>query len=548
MKLRDYQTKACEHVMEEWKTVDSTLVVLPTGTGKTVLAASIVKRLFPMRALFLAHREELIFQAKDKIQRVTGLSVGIEMADYRVDENEVFSFKKHPVIVSSIQTQNSGGDGAGRMGKFNPEEFGVIILDESHHSVSKSWRRVIDYYRTNPNVKILGITATPDRADEEALGQVYESVAFDYEILDAIEDGWLVPIRQRMVEIEDLNFSNIHTTAGDLNGGELAEVMEYEKNLHGVASATLEIAGTRKTLVFASSVKHAERLSEIFNRHRENCSAWVCGKTDKDERRRLLADFADNKIQFMCNVGCLTEGFDDPSIELVVMGRPTKSRSLYAQMIGRGTRPLPGIVDYLDSTADCRRQAIAGSGKQSIEIVDFCGNSGKHKLMTSADILGGKVSEEVVERAVKAAKDQKQAVDMTELIKEEARKLKDEKDRDAARRMKLMARAKFESKFINPFDVFNISPRKERGWDKGRELSEKQKGILEKQGIDTTRPYHECKQLLDEIFRRWSNNLCSYKQAKILQKHGYSGDVSRDEAKQLIDALARNGWRRPNAA
>ena len=549
MKLRNYQTKACEAVVQEWQSENSTLVVMPTGCGKTLTAASIIKRMFPARALMLAHREELIFQAKDKIERITGLNVGVEMADHRIDEQGLSLFKKFPVVVSSIQTQNAGGAGSGRMSKFNPEEFGVLIVDESHHSTAASYRRVINYYRTNPRLKVMGLTATPDRADEEALGQVYESVAFDYEILDAVEDGWLVPIQQRMIEIEDLDFSNVHTTAGDLNGQELAQVMEFEKILHGVASATLEIAGNRKTLVFASSVRHAERLSEIFNRHRENCSAWVCGMTDKDQRRKMLLDFAQGRVQFMCNVGCLTEGFDDPSIELVVMGRPTKSRSLYSQMVGRGTRPLPGVVDYMDSTPECRRTAIAGSGKPHIEILDFCGNAGRHKLMTSADILGGNYSDEIIERAVKEAKERKAPVDMTELLKEEERKSKEEKSREAARRLKLTARAKFESRNVNPFDVFHLTPRKERGWDKGRELSPKQKNILIGQGIDTeTRPYHECKQILEEIFRRWDKGQCSFKQAKILQKHGYSGDATRDEAKQLIDALAKNGWRRPDAA
>ena len=127
------------------------------------------------------------------------------------------------------------------MSKFDPQRFGVLIIDEAHHATSPTYRRVIDYYRTNPALKVLGVTATPDRADEEALGQVFQSVAFDYEVLDAIHDGWLVPIEQQMVHVEGLDYSSIRTTAGDLNGGDLAAVLEAEKNLQQMASASVAI-------------------------------------------------------------------------------------------------------------------------------------------------------------------------------------------------------------------------------------------------------------------------------------------------------------------
>ena len=276
----------------------------------------------------------------------------------------------------------------------------MLIIDEAHHATSPSYRRVIDYYRTNPALKVLGVTATPDRADEEALGQVFQSVAFDYEVLDAIHDGWLVPIEQQMVHVEGLDYSSIRTTAGDLNGGDLAAVLEAEKNLQQMASASLAIIGQRRALVFTASVKAAEMTAEILNRHRPGMAAWVCGKTDREERRRVLAEFAAGKLQVVCNCGVLTEGFDDPGVEVVIMGRPTKSRSLYSQMVGRSTRPLPGVVDGPE-TAEARKAAIAASAKPSCLVVDFVGNAGKHKLITSADILGGKVSEEALERAVK---------------------------------------------------------------------------------------------------------------------------------------------------
>ena len=546
MILRPYQAAASDAIFKEWQENDSTLVVMPTGGGKTVLFADVIRRVFPRRALVIAHREELIFQARDKIQRVTGLSADVEMGEYRAEGG---LFGQARVVVSTIQTQCSGGDGGGRMAKFDPQRFGVLIIDEAHHATSPSYRRVIDYYRTNPALKVLGVTATPDRADEAALGQVFQSVAFDYEVLDAIHDGWLVPIEQQMVHVEGLDYSSIRTTAGDLNGGDLAAVMEAEKNLQQMASASLAIIGQRRALVFTASVKSAEMTAEIFNRHRSNMASWVCGKTDREERRRVLADFAAGKLQVVCNCGVLTEGFDDPGVEVVLMGRPTKSRSLYSQMVGRSTRPLPGVVDGPD-TAEARRAAIATSAKPSCLVVDFVGNAGKHKLVTSADILGGKVSEEAVELAVTRARKAGGPVKMAEALDEAEEELNEQKRlAEAARRARLVATARFTTQSVDPFDVLHIDPLKPRGWDATRQLTEKQRSLLAKQGINPDGiSFSQGKQLIAEIFRRWDGKLCSFKQAKLLRRYGYNTDVSFAEASATIDALAKNKWQKIVAA
>ncbi|HOC57305.1 MAG TPA: DEAD/DEAH box helicase [Verrucomicrobiota bacterium] len=546
MKLRPYQSEASDAIFKEWQENDATLVVMPTGGGKTILFADVIRRVFPRRALVIAHREELIFQARDKIQRVTGLSADVEMGEYRA-EGGLFGSAR--VVVSTIQTQCSGGDGGGRMAKFDPSQFGLLIIDEAHHATSPSYRRVIDYYRTNPALKVLGVTATPDRADEEALGQVFQPVAFDYEVLDAIHDGWLVPIEQQMVHVEGLDYSDVRTTAGDLNGGDLAAVMEAERNLQPMASASLTIIGRRRALVFTSSVKAAEMTAEIFNRHRPDMAAWVCGKTEREERRRVLADFAAGKVQVVCNCGVLTEGFDDPGVEVVIMGRPTKSRSLYSQMVGRSTRPLPGVVDGPE-TPEARKAAIAGSAKPSCLVVDFVGNAGRHKLITSADILGGKVSEEALERAVKQVSAAGGPVNMTEALDEAEAELREQKRlAEAARRANLVAKARFTTQSVDPFDVLSLEPVKARGWDQGRQLSEKQRSLLARQGINPDRvSFTEGRQLISEIFRRWDGKLCSFKQAKVLRKYGYDTQVSFAEASATIDALARNGWQRVSAA
>ena len=537
LRLRDYQQRACDAVFEAWRTADSTLVVAPTGTGKTVLFCGVVQRLFPRRTMILAHREELIFQARDKIRRYTGIPAEIEMADLRVQEAQRRLWGRTAVVVSSIQTQNAGGDGLGRMGKFTPGDFAALIVDEAHHATAGSYRRVLDYYRANPELKILGVTATPDRADEQALGQVFQSVAFDYEILDAIHDGWLVPIQQRMVEVQGLDYSAIRTTAGDLNGADLARVMEAEKNLHGIACPTVELAGTRRALVFATTVAHAERLAEIFQRHGRSAN-WICGKTPKDDRRRILEEFARGQTQILVNVGCLTEGFDDPGVELVVIGRPTKSRCLYAQMVGRGTRPLPGVVDSLPAAAE-RVAAIAGSAKPSIEVLDFAGNAGKHKLCTTADILGGKVSDEAAEAAAKKARETDgKPVDMEALLAEAEREIRAKAEKEAARRARLLVQAKYNATTIDPFDVFAITPRKEKGWERGRQLSPKQADLLRRQGIEPDgKPYHQMKQVLDELFHRWDQGLATFGQAKHLRALGLPTDLPKGLASKVLDGV-----------
>lgn len=545
MKLRPYQQSAVDGVYESWKEFDSTLLVLPTGTGKTICFAHTIDRMPKGRAMVVAHREELIWQASDKIHTVTKERPEIEMAEYRADRG---IFTKSRVVCASVQTLNAG-KGDGRVTRFDPFDFGCLIIDEAHHGTASSYRHVIKHFTKNPDLRVLGVTATPDRTDEEALGQIFESVAFNYELIDAINDGWLVPIEQHSVTVAGLDLSSVRTTAGDLNGADLARVMEYEQTLHEIAAPAIEITGDRKAVVFAASVAHAERLCEIFNRHKSESARWVCGETPKEERRQVFSDYAAKRFQYLVNVGVCTEGWDDPGIEVVVMARPTKSRSLYAQMVGRGTRTLPGLVDPITS-ADGRRSAIEASSKSHVEVVDFVGNSGKHKLVCVADVLGGNYSDEAVDRAARALRDSGKSKDALEALKEAeaaiAAEREAEKERERQRRLALRVNASFSKQRIDPFDVFQIQPWREKGWDKGRQPSEKMLALLDKQGIETEGiTYTQARQLIGEITKRWDRNEPSFKQTKLLNRYGLHAS-SRDEAKQMIDRLAAANWKMPS--
>ena len=549
MNLRPYQEKAIAHINDGWNDNDAQLLVLPTGTGKTVVFVHLVDREISGRILILAHREELIWQAAAKVEVITGTKPSIEMADYRADEG---FFNRSKVVVSSVQTQNASN----RLLKFDPKQFSLVIIDEAHHAPAKSYRRVIDYYKqNNPNVKILGVTATPDRADEKALGMIFDSVAYEYKIHDAIADGWLVPIVQRSVVVNSLDYSGIKTTAGDLNGKQLAAVMEYEKNLHGIATPTLEIIGDRKTLVFAASVAHAERLCEIFNRHKFGSAEWVCGKTPKDSRRETLRRFAEGKTRILVNVGCFTEGFDEPTLEVIVLARPTKSRALFAQMVGRGTRTLPHVVDGLETSED-RRTAIADSGKPTLEVVDFVGNAGRHKLMHTANLLGGTYSDEEITVAREILSDTTQPKDVDEALKqareELEEKIKAAKQRELdeqVRRKKLRARVDWSSRTTDPFGAIGMKPVERQGFGaSNRPCSDRLVAGLKRFGVDSadavSMTSSEGSALIGRLIERAKSGKATYKQAKLLRRFGYSPDISRDEASKLIDAVAANGWKR----
>lgn len=547
IQLRDYQSRAVESVIREWESVRSTLFVAATGTGKTTVFTEIICRMRPARTLILAHREELIFQAKRRIQEQGELECQIEMADQSASTHFLF---KSPVIAATVQTLISGRGDYRRMQRFNPHDFGLLVIDEGHHSTAASYRKIIEYFSQNPDLKILGCTATPDRADEEALGQIFESVADVYEILDAIHDGWLVPIDQQMVNVEGLDFSEIRTTAGDLNWGDLAHVMEDEKNLYGVCGSTMEIIGDKRTIVFTTSVRHAEMACNIFNRYKSGMANWICGKTPKVKRREIMQQFSNGDLQLLCNVGCVTEGVDVPAAEIVVMGRPTKSRSLYAQMAGRILRPLPNIVDHL-GTPDERKNAIAESVKPSALIIDFVGNSGRHKLITSADILGGNVSEEAIELAARKARESGMPLRMNEELDEAEAELRRQDEirrrQEEERKSRLVARVKYNTQSIDPFNAFDLElPGRERGWDIGKQLSLKQRAVLLKVGINPdSMPYAHAKQILNEQFRRWKNKLCTLKQANVLKKFGYdTKNLLMTDASKLLDELAKNRWRK----
>lgn len=543
MKLRPYQQDALNGICQALRECDSTLLCLPTGCGKTVVFASAAK-LAKKRVMVIAHRDELIQQGASKIHAVTGERPNIEKAEQYSNEGTMFPSK---CVVASVQTLNARmGDGR-RVDRFDPDDFSLLIIDEAHHAVASSYRNVISHFQKNSGCKLLGVTATPDRSDEIALKEVFDSVAYEYSLLDATREGWLVPVRSMPARIIGLDFSGVKDVAGDFNQGELSEIMEREGNLHGVADETVRRMGDRKVLVFCVSVAQSELLSEIFERHRPNCARFISGDTPPEERRQVLRDYAESRFQILVNCMVATEGFDCPDIGMVVVARPTKSRSLYAQMVGRGTRPLPNTVDGLAEAED-RRAVIASSRKKDCIILDFCANAGKHSLASLPDILGGKMSEDVIKRAKQHQEDSAdsdQPIDVIALLEQAELDIEEEEKerRDKERRRVVVGKAKVSVGEIDAFSVYGLST---RGRDTFRvlPLTEGQKEVLRKQGVPFDRlDAWQQRELFKETVRRFKQNRCSFRQAKLLNRFGQSSDCSFDQAKAVIDRLAKNNWR-----
>ncbi len=250
-------------------------------------------------------------------------------------------------------------------------------------------------------------------------------------------------------------------------------------------------------------------------------------------------------MQFLCNCGIFLEGFDEPRIGVVAMARPTASRLLYGQMIGRGTRPLTGVVDGLATPLE-RQAAIASSGKPSLLVLDFCGNSGRHRLVSTADILGGDFETEVIAKATDRFIPRSGKSERVSMLREMYRERKRQQEAEAERRRRAVARAKYKVETISPFEILGLPPARVRGYHQDRRPTPKMIATLQKAGIPVPQgmTFYEAGQLVGEAIRRWKGKLPSFKQARKLRQHGFNpDDMTRAQASAQLDAIAASGWK-----
>jgi superfamily II DNA or RNA helicase len=408
------------------------------------------------RVLILVDRDELATQAVRRLRNETGEDVGREQAESRAADERI--------VVASVQTLLRPQ----RLNTFRPDAFGMVIYDEVHHAVAPTRREVVKYFRDG-GCKLVGVTATPDRADEKPLAHIFKSCAEDapafvYEIHDAIADGWLVDFDIRVTKVDAIDFSQVRKVHGELAQGQVEAIIAAEDALHGIAKPTVLESGEMRVLGFTPGVNSARLLSSICDRYAyPGWARWMAGGQgmDLEGRRRVVAGHQRGDFRGLWNCNVATEGYDDPALGCLAMARPTLSRMLFAQMLGRGTRPVfPPGFDSLRATAEERRAAIARSTKPTIRVLEFTGNCGKHELSCAVDVLGGNYDPPIVAKAKAiVAKD---GGSPGEALKRALREAEELRLAELAARARITAHVQYH---VDPFELMHMKGRDD-GWAK----------------------------------------------------------------------------------
>lgn len=502
--------------MNEWENgKQKTLLVLPTGTGKTIVFAKITEDLVRAgeRVLILAHRGELLSQATDKLEKATGLKAATEKAE----ESCLGSWYR--VTVGSVQSLMREN----RLSKFDETYFDAIIIDEAHHVLSESYRRVLDHFGS---AKVLGVTATPDRGDMRDLGAVFESLAYEYTLPRAIKEGYLSPIKALTIPLQ-LDLSGVSMQSGDFKAADIDSALD--PYLWQIADEMLHYCAERKTVVFLPLIKTSQKFRDILN-EKGFRAAEINGNSA--DRAEVLADFDAGKYNVLCNSMLLTEGWDCPSVDCIIVLRPTKIRSLYCQMVGRGTRLC--------------------EGKSELLLLDFLWHTQRHELCRPACLIAG--SEDVAKKMTENMTDAAGCpMDLEEAEQQAAGDVVAEREAALAKQLAEMRNRK--RKLVDPLqfemsiqaeDLANYVPM--FPYQMGP-ASDKQKQTLEKFGIftDEIENAGKAELLLDKLFKRRMAGLTTPKQIRFLEGCGFKhvGTWQFDDASNMISRISMNGWRTP---
>lgn len=511
--LRPYQQAARDKIHAQWEQGRAhTLLVLPTGTGKTIVFASVAADQVRAgdRVLILAHRGELLEQAADKLRRSTGLVSAVEKAESTC-LNSWFR-----VVVGSVQTLQRSA----RLERFPRDYFGTIIIDEAHHAITDGYRRILDYFES---AKVLGVTATPDRGDMRNLGEVFDSLAYEYKLTDAIKEGYLCRIMAQTIPLQ-LDISGVALSGGDYAVGELGTALD--PYLGQIAAEMAQRCAGRKTVVFLPLIKTSQKFRDLLNAKGFR-AAEVNGQSA--DRKEVLADFDAGKYNVLCNSMLLTEGWDCPSVDCVVVLRPTKVRSLYSQMVGRGTRLSPG--------------------KQDLLLLDFLWMTDRHELCRPADLVCE--DREVARQMTENLAESGGAQDIEEAAAQASEDVVAQREEALAKQLAEQRRKK--AKLVDPLQ-YEMSIQAEDlsgyvpvfGWEAGPPSAE-QTAALEKLGIlpDAVESAGKASLLLDRLHKRRDEGLTTPKQIRCLEKYGFAhvGTWSFEQARHMIDRIAAGGWR-----
>lgn len=515
MDLRPYQEEAKAAIFEQWnKGVHRTLLVLPTGCGKTIVFAKVTEDCVREgdRVLILAHRGELLEQAADKIAKATGLQCATEKAEESCLDSWFM------VTVGSVQTLMREK----RLKQFSSDYFDAIIVDEAHHCISDSYQRVLNHFN---NAKVLGVTATPDRGDMKNLGTYFESLAYEYTLPKAIKEGFLSPIKAVTIPLK-LDLTGVGMQSGDYKASDLGTALD--PYLYQIAEEMAAYCMDRKTVVFLPLVKTSQKFRDILN-EKGFKAAEVNGESQ--DRAEILQAFDRGDYNVLCNSMLLTEGWDCPTVDCIVVLRPTKVRSLYSQMVGRGTRLSPG--------------------KDHLLLLDFLWHTERHELCRPACLICE--NEEVAEKMTENLETVGCPVDIEEAEKQAAEDVVAQREEALAKQLKEMRNRK--KKLVDPLQ-FEMSIQAEDltgyvpafGWEMAPP-SDQQKAALEKKGIlpDEIDNAGKAAKVLDRLHKRQMEGLTTPKQIRFLEGRGFQhvGTWQFESAKNLIDRIAANGWRIP---
>lgn len=516
MELRPYQQEAKTAVQAEWaQGRRRTLLVLPTGCGKTIVFSKLIEDCVRdgERVLVLAHRGELLDQAADKLAKTTGLGCAVEKAE----ESCIGSWFR--VVVGSVQTLMREK----RLGQFDPDFFNTIVVDEAHHCISDSYQKVLTHFDC---AKVLGVTATPDRGDMRNLGAYFDSLAYEYTLPRAIKDGYLVPIKALTIPLQ-MDLTGVSMQAGDFKASDIGTALD--PYLHQIAAEMAKNCRDRKTVVFLPLIKTSQKFCAILNEHGFRAAEVNGGSED---RARILAAFDRGDYNVLCNSMLLTEGWDCPTVDCIVVLRPTKIRSLYAQMVGRGTR--------------------LAAGKAELLLLDFLWHTERHELCHPAHLICE--NEDVARHMTANIEAAGCPVDIEEAEQKASEDVIAEREEALAKQLQEMRTRK--RRLVDPLH-FEMSIQAEDltgyvpafGWEMGPP-SQKQMQALERMGIfpDSVECAGKAAKLLDRLDKRRMEGLTTPRQIRFLEGRGFQhvGTWQFDAAKRLIDRIAANGWRIPN--
>lgn len=516
MQLRPYQREAAEAVLEQWEAgVRSTLLVLPTGCGKTIVFSRIAEEAVRHggRVLILAHRGELLEQAADKLKRLTGLGCAVEKAEETAEDTW------YNVTVGSIQSMSGR-----RLDRIAPTDYTHIIVDEAHHTLAPTYLRVLGHFA---GAKVLGVTATADRGDRQELGSFYQTLAYEMSLPRAVREGWLCPIQAQTIP---LRLEVSHTGGGDYTASECAFALD--PYLEEIASQMSNCARDRKTVVFLPLVATAKRFRDLCERAGLDAREVNGESDDRAETLRWFSQAGAGAV--LCNAMLLTEGWDEPSADCICVLRPTKVRALYAQMVGRGTRLSPG--------------------KENLLLLDFLWMSSRHDLCRPAHLvcLNPDLQEEISE--ILAEQSQGTPVDL--LAGAESAEGKATAEREAKLARELEAQKAKEARLVDPLlyaglvggqygepDYSDLQGLQPPTPDQRRRLADA--------GINSTKvgTSAQAEALLHTVAARRDAGLATAKQIRLLGAKGFR-DVSQwsfEDARKMVFRLVANAWRVPHS-